>query len=183
MPQLKMYTGKILRTTTDAREIRKFLKDNELEERQGPNEIIQIRIYSSRIGAPPDSNNKSNLDADLLNYGSPIVLTKIFVKDLIEFGAYTTKEPKNGHTILSNLYVEEVMERIHKDPFKPILPIRHYFVKSKSILSKKSIAISVGMIGIIVTIVMTIIFNVMNINLAIGVIGIIVTIVMAIIFK
>lgn len=144
-----MYTGKILRTTTDAKEIYKFLKDNELEERQVPNEIIQIRIYSSRIGAPPDSYKKSNLDADLLNYGAPIVLTKIFEKDIIEFGAYTTKEPQNGHTILSNLYAEEVMERIHKDPFKPILPTRYYFAKRKIIFSISSI---IGIIGIIVTI-------------------------------
>ena len=32
MPQLRMYAGKILRTTADAREIHRFMKDNELGE-------------------------------------------------------------------------------------------------------------------------------------------------------
>ena len=53
MPQLRMYTGEILRTTVDAKEIRKFMEDNELERRESPNEIIRIRLYSFQIGMPP----------------------------------------------------------------------------------------------------------------------------------
>lgn len=158
MPQLKMYTGKILRTTVDANEIHTFMKDNELEGRESPHEIIRIRIYSFQIGMPPDHYKPSNFDADLLNHGDPTAFIKIFVKDLIKFGAYTIKGPKDGYTLLHNLYVEG-MERIQKDPFKPTLPIRHYFGKRKSILSNSiAVTIIVGILGIIATIVFAIIF-------------------------
>ena len=159
MPQLKMYTGKILRTTVDANEIHKFMKDNELENRESPHEIIRIRIYSFQIGMPPDSCKPSNFDADLLNHGDPTAFIKIFVKDLIKFGAYTIKAPKDGYTLLHNLYAEGI-ERIQKDPFKPILPIRHYFEKRKSILSNPiAMTITIGILGIIATIVVAIIFK------------------------
>ena len=159
MPQLRMYTGKILRTTVDAKEIRKFMEDNELERRENPNEIIRIRLYSFQIGMPPDAPKPSNLDIDLLNHGDPIAFLNIYVKDLIRFGSYTRLEPKNGYTILSNLYFDDEIERIQKDPFKPILPIRHYFEKRKRILSNPTILAIIGIImtiiGIIVTIVVT----------------------------
>ena len=159
VPQLKMYTGKILRTTVDAKEIHKFMKDNGLEKRESPHEIIRIRIYSFQIGMPPDSYKPSNLDADLLNHSDPTAFIEIFVKDLIEFSAYTIKAPKNGYTVLDNLYVEnEKIKRIQKDPFKPILPIHHYFGKIKSILSSPiAVTIIVGILGIIATIVVAII--------------------------
>lgn len=158
MPQLKMYTGKILRTTVDAREIHKFMKDNGLEKRENPHEIIRIRIYSFQIGMPPDSYKPSNLDADLLNHSDPTAFIEIFVKDLIEFDAYTIKSPQNGYAILDNLYSGGKIKRIQKDPFKPILPIRHYFGKIKNILLNPiAITIIVGILGIIATIVVAII--------------------------
>lgn len=155
MPQLRMYTGKILRATVDAKEIHKFIRDNELKIKDAPNEIIRIRIYSFQIGIPPDAPKPSNLDIDLLNHGDPIALLNIYVNDLIKFGSYTRLEPKNGYTILSNLYDEKI-ERIQTDPFKPILPIRHYFAKIKSILLNPIVltvvGIIIGIIGIMVTI-------------------------------
>ena len=158
MPQLKMYTGKILSTTVDAKEIHKFMKDNELENRESPSEIIRVRIYSFQIGMPPDSYKPSNYDADLLNHGDPTAFIKIFVKDLIEFGAYTIKTPKDGYTLLHNQYAEGI-ERIQKDPFKPILPIRYYFAKRKSIFSNPvAVTILFGILGIIATIAVAIIF-------------------------
>ena len=126
------------------------MRDNELETRDAPNEIIQIRIYSFQIGMPPDAPKPSDLDIDLLNHGDPIALLNIYVKDLIKFGSYTQLEPKNGYTILSNLYFDEKIERIQKDPFKPILPIRHYFAKRKGILLNP---ITLTIIGIIITII------------------------------
>ena len=155
MPQLQIYTGKILRTTVDAGEIRKFMKDNELENWESPHEIIRIRIYSFQIGMPPDSRKPSNLDADLLNHGDPTACIKIFAKDLIEFGAYTLKAPKGGYTLLHNLYAEGI-ERIQKDPFKPILPIRYYFAKIKSILLNPIVLAIIGIIATIIGIIVTI---------------------------
>ena len=153
MPQLRIYTGKILRTTVDAQEIHKFMKDNELEKAESPHEIIRIRIYSFQIGMPPDSLKRSNLDADLLNHGDPTAFIKIFVKDLIKFAAYTMKVPKNGYTILHNYLCEGEINRIQKDPFKPIMPIRHYFAKIKSILSNPiAVTVILGILGIIATI-------------------------------
>ena len=155
MPQLRMYTGKILRTTADAREIHRFMKDNELEISESPHEIIRIRIYSFQIGIPPDAPKPSNLDVDLLNHGGPIALLNIYVKDLIKFGSYTPLAPQKGYTIL-NSHEDFPIERIEKDPYKPILPIRYYFAKRKSILLNPimlaAIGIMIGIIGIIVTI-------------------------------
>ena len=152
MPQLRMYTGKILRTTADAREIRRFMKNNELEVSKSPHEIIRIRIYSFQIGIPPDAPKPSNLDVDLLNHGGPIALLNIYVKDLIKFGSYTPLEPQKGYTIL-NSHEDCPIERIQKDPYKPILPIRYYFAKRKSILSNPiAVTVILGILGIIATI-------------------------------
>ena len=150
-----MYTGKILRTTVDAREIHKFMEDNELERRESPHEIIRIRIYSFQIGMPPDAPKPSNLDIDLLNHGDPIAFLNIYVKDLIRFGSYTRLEPRNGYTILRS-HEDSPIERIQKDPFKPILPIRYYFAKRKSILLNPIMLAIIGIIATIIGIIVTI---------------------------
>ena len=154
MPQLREYTGKILSSTVDAKKIRDFMEENnELEITDSPVEIIRIRTYSFKIGLPMDDSKPSNLDVDLLNYNSPIAILKIYAKDLIKFGTYSRLEPQNGYTILCS-HEDGPIERIKKDNYKPILPIRHYLAKMmpiRNILQPITLGIIATMISRIVT--------------------------------
>ena len=150
MPQLREYTGKILSSTVDARIIYDFIKNNELEITDSPIEIIRIRTYSFRL--PLGDPKPSNLDVDLLNYNDPIAILNIYAKDLIKFGSYSRLEPQNGYTILRS-HEDDPIERIGKDNYKPILPIRHYLAKMMPIRNIILQPITLGILGIIVTLI------------------------------
>lgn len=154
MPQLREYTGKILSSTVDAKIIHDFMKNNELKITGSPMitgspiEIIRIRTYSFRL--PLADPKPSNLDVDLLNYNDPIAILNIYAKDLIKFGSYSRLEPQNGYTILCS-HEDGRIVRIGKDNYKPILPIRHYLSKMMPIRNIILQPITLGILGIIVT--------------------------------
>ena len=135
------------------------MENNELEITGSPIEIIRIRTYSFRIVFPMDDSKPSNLDVDLLNYNSPIAILNIYAKDLIKFGSYSRLKPQNGYTILRS-HEDSPIERIEKDNYKPILPIRHYLAKMMPIrniilqpIALVMLTITLGILGIIATLI------------------------------
>ncbi len=161
MPQMRVYTGKVIKTTVDLKEISKFLEINGFNHKGemsiNVNEIIRIRVYSCKIAIPPSNFEKCSLDVDLLNVEEPIVLNKIYVGDLVEFSSYGRGMQEDGYRILNNWNAGEI-ERIQYDAFKPIIPIRHYVLKArlkakKIMLNPIAVTVIFGIAGIIATIV------------------------------
>ena len=82
MPQPRMYTGKIIKSTADLKEIPKLLEGNENINLSEVHEVIHVRVYSHKIGVPPDNFKPANFDAYLLNTCEPIALRNIYAKDI-----------------------------------------------------------------------------------------------------